>query len=116
VRWQDTLALFNVDIQLKLGKDNVVPNVLNRKHQLKVVYVEEINLQKEIRLANHSDEFTEEIKQNIKKGVKSHFHLQDGLLWYKQNHFYVPKGKLKDVLLKDRHDGPLWAMVVQNTP
>jgi hypothetical protein len=40
VRWQDTLVLFNVDIQHKLGKDNVVPNALSQKHQLKV-YVSE---------------------------------------------------------------------------
>jgi hypothetical protein len=39
VRWQDTLALFNVDIRHKPRKDNVVPNVLNQKHQLKVVYM-----------------------------------------------------------------------------
>jgi hypothetical protein len=29
VRWQNTLALFNVDIRHKLGKENVVPNTLN---------------------------------------------------------------------------------------
>jgi hypothetical protein len=29
VRWQDTLALFNVDIQHKPGKDNVVPDALS---------------------------------------------------------------------------------------
>jgi hypothetical protein len=28
-------------------------------------------------------------------------------LWYKQNWLYVPKGRLKDVLLKECHDGPL---------
>jgi len=53
------------------------------------------------------DEFSKEIKQNIKKGIKSHFHLHDGLLWYKQNRLYVPKGRLKDVILKECHDGPL---------
>ncbi len=47
VRWQDTLALFNVDIRHKLEKENVVPDALSRKHQLKVVYVGEIELQKE---------------------------------------------------------------------
>jgi hypothetical protein len=39
VRWQDTLALFNVNIQHKPGKENVVLDVLNKKHQLKVMYV-----------------------------------------------------------------------------
>jgi hypothetical protein len=46
MRWQNTLALFNVNIQHKLGKDSVVPNVLSRKHQLKVVYVGKQNFKK----------------------------------------------------------------------
>jgi len=52
VRWQDTLALFNVDIQHKPGKENVVPDALSRKHQLKVVYVGETELQKKARLVS----------------------------------------------------------------
>jgi len=52
VRWQDTLALFNVDIRHKPGKENVVPDALSWKHQLKVVYVGEIEFQKKARLAN----------------------------------------------------------------
>jgi hypothetical protein len=44
VRWQDTLALFNMDIRHKLVK----PNALSQKHQLKVVYVGETKLQKEV--------------------------------------------------------------------
>jgi hypothetical protein len=46
VRWQDTLALFNVDIRHKPKKENVVLNALSQKHQLKVVYVGEMKLQK----------------------------------------------------------------------
>jgi hypothetical protein len=53
----------------------VVPNALSRKHQLKVVYVGEIKLQKEVQLGSRRDEFAKEIKQNIQKGIKSHFHL-----------------------------------------
>jgi hypothetical protein len=37
----------------------------------------------------------------------SHFHLRDGLLWYKQNQLYVLKGRFRDVLLKECHDGLL---------
>jgi hypothetical protein len=48
VRWQDTLALFNVDIRHKPRKDNVVPDALSQKHQLRVVYVGETELQKEV--------------------------------------------------------------------
>jgi hypothetical protein len=101
------LALFNVDIRHKPEKENVVPNVLNQKHQLKVVYVGEIELQKKVPLASHCDGLAKETKQNIKKGIKSHFHLRDELLWYKQNRFYVPEGMFRDVLLKECHDGPL---------
>jgi hypothetical protein len=32
MRWQDTLALFNMNIRHKLGKDNVVFDVLSQKH------------------------------------------------------------------------------------
>jgi hypothetical protein len=46
MKWQDTLALFNVDIRHKLGKENVVPDALSQKHQLKVVYMGETKLQK----------------------------------------------------------------------
>ncbi len=67
----------------------------------------ETKLQKEFRLMSHYDEFVKEIKQNIQKEIKSHFHLRDGLLWSKQNRLYVPEGRLRDVLLKECHDGPL---------
>jgi aspartate/tyrosine/aromatic aminotransferase len=63
----------------------VVPSALSRKHQLKVVYTKETKLQKEVRLTSHRDEFAKEVRQNIQNGAKSHFQLQNGLLWYKQN-------------------------------
>jgi hypothetical protein len=85
----------------------VVLDALSQKHQLKVVYVGETKLQKEVRLGSRHDEFAKEMKQNIQKGIKSHFHLRNGLLWYKQNWLYVPKGRLMHVLLKECHDGPL---------
>jgi hypothetical protein len=72
-----------------------------------VVYVGETKLQKEVRLGSRYDEFAKEMKLNIQMGIKSHFHLRNGLLWYKQNQIYVLKGRLKDVLLKECHDGPL---------
>jgi hypothetical protein len=61
-RWQDTLALFNVDIQHKSGKENIVPNALSRKHQLRMVYVGESELQKEVRLASRRDVFAKETR------------------------------------------------------
>jgi len=84
MRWQDTLVLFNVYIRHKPGKENVVLDALSQKHQLKVVCVGEIEIQKEVQLGSRRDEFTKERKQDIQKGIKSHFHLRNGLLWYKQ--------------------------------
>jgi len=57
VRWQDTLASFNVDIRHKPGKENIIPDALSRKHQLRVVYVGETKLQKEVKLASRRDVF-----------------------------------------------------------
>jgi hypothetical protein len=62
VRCQDTLALFNVDIRHKPEKENIVLDALSQKHQLKVVYVGEIELQKEVRLMNCRDEFAKEMR------------------------------------------------------
>jgi hypothetical protein len=68
--------------------------------------VGETELQKEIQLTSRHDEFAKEVRQNIQNGVKSNFHLRNGLLWYKQIQFYVPEGKMRDVILKECHDGP----------
>ncbi len=62
VRWQNTLALFNVDIRHKPEKENVVPDALSRKHQLKVVYVGETKFQKEVRLVSGCDKFAKEVR------------------------------------------------------
>ncbi len=85
----------------------MVPDALSQKHQLKVVYLGKTELQKEVQLGSHHDKFAKEVKQNIKKGIKSHFHLRNGLLWYKQNRLYVSERRLKDMFLKESHDGPL---------
>ncbi len=58
-------------------------DALSRKHQLKMVYVGETKLQKEVWIGSRRDKFAKEMKQNIQKGIKSHFHLRNGLLWYK---------------------------------
>ncbi len=63
VRWQDTLALFNVDIRHKPEKENIVPDALSQKHQLRMVYVGETELQKEVRLASRRDAFAKEVRQ-----------------------------------------------------
>ncbi len=107
MRWQDTLALFNVDIRHKPGKENIVLDALSRKHQLRMVYVRETELRKEVRLISRWDAFAKEVRQSIQNGAKSHFHLRNGLLWYKKNRVCVLEGKMRNTILKECHDGPL---------
>ncbi len=82
-------------------------DALGRKHQLRVVYVGETGLQKEVQLASRQDAFAKEVRQSIQNGAKSYFHLRNGLLWYKENQLYVPERKMRDTILKECHDGPL---------
>jgi hypothetical protein len=63
----------------------MVLDALSQKHQLKMVYVGETKLQKEVWLGSRCDEFAKKMKLNIQKGIKSHFHLRNGLLWCKKN-------------------------------
>jgi len=79
-----------------------------------MVYVGETELQKEVRLASRRDAFAKEVRQSIQNGAKSHFHLRNGLLWYKQNRLYVPERKMRDTRLKNVMMDRLRAMVVQS--
>jgi hypothetical protein len=62
MRWQDTLALFNVDIRHKPIKEIIMLDALSQKHQLRMVYVGETELQKEVRLASRRDAFAKEVR------------------------------------------------------
>jgi hypothetical protein len=62
MRWQDTLALFNVDIRHKPIKEIIMLDGLSQKHQLRMVYVGETELQKEVRLVSRRDAFAKEVR------------------------------------------------------
>ncbi len=94
VRWQDTLALFNMDIRHKPWKDNVVFDALSQKHQFRVMYMGKIKLQKEVQLMSRRYEFAKEVKQNIQKGIKSHFHLRVDCCGTSKIGFMFRKGDL----------------------
>ncbi len=110
VRWQDVVAISDVNIQHKHGKENVVPNALNKKHQIRLVYVGK-SKQKNIQEASQCDKLAKQMMGDLWKGVMLHFQLQEGLFWYKQNWLYVSKGKLINKLLKECHDGLFMARV-----
>jgi hypothetical protein len=56
------INLVQCGIRHKPKKENVVCDALSWKHQLKVVYVGETELQKEVWLVHRRDEFVKEVK------------------------------------------------------
>ena len=50
------LACFNVDLIQKPGQDNVVPNALSRRQELRVIFTGESSLLRKIREDYQDDE------------------------------------------------------------
>ena len=48
-RLADVLACFNVDLIHKLGRDNVVPDALNRRQELRIIFTGKSSLMRKIR-------------------------------------------------------------------
>ena len=48
-RWADVLACFNVDLIHKSGRDNVVPDTLSRRQELRIIFMGESSLMRKIR-------------------------------------------------------------------
>ncbi|KAL3686374.1 hypothetical protein R1sor_008948 [Riccia sorocarpa] len=116
LRWHDTLALMDVDLIHKPGRENVVPDVLSRKEEympsstqvLKAMYQGESVLERKIREGYMRDLTAKEYLDKIKRGGKvPYITFRDGLLRFKQSRIYVGHGKLRVMLLKEAHDVPL---------
>ena len=117
LRWHDTLALMNVDLIHKPGRDNVVPDALSRQEEfhtmsttqaLRLMYKGEGNLQRKIREGYLKDPEAQRLLGELRKGkALKEVKLVDGLLKYKQSRVYVPQGKLRLLVLKEEHDSPI---------
>ena len=114
LRWHDTLALMNVDLIHKLGRDNVVPDALSRREEfhamsttqtLQLMYKGEGNLQWKIKEEYLKDLKAQRLLDELCKGKV--LKLVDGLLKYKQSQMYVPQGRLRLLVLKKKHDSPI---------
>jgi hypothetical protein len=68
------VAIFYVNIQHKHGKENVVLDTLNQKHQIRLVYVGE-SKHKNIQEASQCDKLAKQMMGDLWKGVKLHFQL-----------------------------------------
>ena len=107
-RWADVLACFNVDLIHKPGRDNVVPDALSRRQELRIIFTGESSLMRKIREGYQDDEESKKTLDTLRLGKKlEHFRLEQGVVWFKQKRMLVPKGKLRLALLKECHDGPV---------
>ena len=100
-RWADVLACFNVDLIHKPERDNVVPDTLNRRQELRIIFTGESLLMRKIREGYQDDEESKKTLDTLRLGKKlEHFRLERGVVWFKQKRMLVSKGKLRLVLLK----------------
>ena len=95
-RWADVLACFNVDLIHKPGRDNVVPDALSRRQELRIIFTGESSLMRKICEGYQDDEESKKILDTLRLGKKlEHFRLKRGVVWFKQKCMLVPKGKLR---------------------
>ena len=107
-RWADVLACFNVNLIHKPGRDNVVPDTLSRRQELRIIFMGKSSLMRKIHEGYQDNEESKKILDTLRLGKKlEHFRLEQGLVWFKQKRMLVPKGKLRLALLKECHDGPV---------
>ena len=116
LRWYDTLVLMNVELIHKPGRENVVPDALSRKDEhrpsitqvLRVIYAGEGDLAKRIREAYMKDPEAQKFLSELRCGKKPKgIRLHQGMIKFKRERVYVPKGKLRLSVLKEEHDNPL---------
>lgn len=117
LKWQDTLVLMNVDLIYKLGRNNVVLDVLSRQEELqamstfqvlRLMYKDERDLKWWIREGCMKDPKAHRLLGELKVGKKlKEIKLVDGLFKFKQSWVCVPQGKLRLLVLKEKHDYPI---------
>ena len=85
-RWADVLACFNVDLIHKPGRDNVVPDALSRRQELRIIFTGESSLMRKIREGYQDDEESKKTLDTLRLDKKlEHFQLERGVVWFKQN-------------------------------
>jgi hypothetical protein len=105
LKWHDTLALMNLDLIHKLGRDNVIPDALSRQEELQVVtttqvlrltYKDKGGLEQRIRKGYMKDPKAQRLLAELRANKKlKEIKLVDGLLKFKQSQVYVLQGKLR---------------------
>ena len=82
-RWEDVLACFNVDLIHKPGRDNVVPDALSGRQELRIIFTGESLLMRKIREGYQDDEESKRTLDTLKLDKKlEHCQLERRIVWF----------------------------------
>ena len=117
-RWMEILAEFDMEIEYKPGKTNVVADTLSRPPKEMLNNISQITseLLKEVKEAYQEDKDAKELLGYLKNPIKElkpklntkakFYKVQDDLLYF-QDRLYIPTdNKLKTKILQENHDVP----------
>ncbi|XP_021727697.1 uncharacterized protein LOC110694841 [Chenopodium quinoa] len=105
-KWVEFLQSFNFATKYKKGKTNIVADALSRRHNLLGIMETKI-LGFEVMKESYKDDLElKEIMESCKNGVHGSFVVIDGFL-FKGNKLCVPKGAIRELLIKEAHGGGL---------
>ncbi|XP_021731525.1 uncharacterized protein LOC110698413 [Chenopodium quinoa] len=105
-KWVEFLQSFNFATKYKKGKTNIVADALSRRHNLLGIMETKI-LGFEVMKESYKDDLElKEIMESCKNGVHGSFVIVDGFL-FKGNKLCVPKGAIRELLIKEAHGGGL---------
>ena len=80
-QWADVLACFNVDLIHKPGRDNVVPDALSRRQELRIIFTGKSLLMRKICEGYRDDEESKRTLDTLRLGKKlEHFRLEQGVV------------------------------------
>lgn len=103
-RWLEFVETFPYVIKYKKGKDNVVADVLSRRHTLITTMEAKILGFEHIKLAYATDPDFSELYASTTRGVVGPFYQHDGFL-FKEKRLCIPQRTMRDLLTREAHSG-----------
>ncbi|KAK2973404.1 hypothetical protein RJ640_011638 [Escallonia rubra] len=113
-RWQDLLAEFDYVMEYKPGKATLVADALSRKAELKAMSKAKGDILEGIKEGMEHDPLARQLLKLVESGQTQRFWVEDGLLYTKGQHVYVPKwNNLRKTIIQECHDTP-WEAIRGN--
>lgn len=105
-KWVEFLEQFQYVIKHKKGKSNVVADALSRRYVLfSTLETKFIGFEVIKELYEHDSEFSQIYKSCVHAAQNGYFKNNDYL--FKEKRLCVPKGSIRDLLVKEAHEGGL---------